>query len=352
MLMRMSITRQPHITAFQVQSTSQLSAATQSTSSCGTLRPLDIAGPFVLLAIETAILTPQVEFRSGWMLHLASPAIFNVLFFASALLMLISSSDLLKIPVSNPWQRRMAWLVTNLVLFYALHHYTLALHGGIGAEVVRWWHAVGWLLLVIAVGVAAWLTFIPFRTLVQWLCTSWHKAVAASVIALTFAMLTPEIQSVWRRMHRPTVATTEFFLQFAGHEQMVSGMSGPNPILGTGNRGTALVITPFCAEQESLAAFLLLAAVLLIAHWPRVRKLRLVTVVLCGLVCLHLFNALRLFLLVEIAGTLARPQLAVSLAHSRLGGILLLAISFFIFFASRRWWYVEDVQVATSRVAS
>jgi len=27
----------------------------------------------------------------------------------------------------------------------------LALQGGIGAEVVRWWHAVGWLLLVIAV---------------------------------------------------------------------------------------------------------------------------------------------------------------------------------------------------------
>ena len=313
---------------------------------------MDIAGPFVLLAIETVLLTPQVEFESGWMLHLASPAVFNALYFAAALLMLISASDLLTIQVVNTWRRRIVWLVANLVLFYAFYRYTLALEDGIRLEVVRLWEAAGWLLLAIAVGVSAWSAFIPLGALKQWLVASSHKVFASIVIAVTFAMLTPGIQSIWRRLHRPTIAMTEYLLHFMGHERLVSGMRGPNPILGTGGRGSSLEITPFCAEQESLAAFLLIGGILMIANWPHVRKLRMLVVIVCGLVCLHLFNAVRIYHLVEIAGTFEKPQLAVSIAHSRLGGILFLGISIFIFLASRRWWYASDSSAVASTVAS
>lgn len=296
-------------------------------------------GPLVLLALQTALLTPLVEFDSGWMKYLANPGVFNVLFLGVVLFILLSVPDLAANPRVQRWQRCLFWLLTNVLAFYILLRYTLILEKQFQPQTIEWYHTFGWMLLVLITGVAAWLAFIPASFILNWLKVSWHKAVGSILIAITFVIITPDIQSLWTRAYPSTIGIATRLMRFCGHDQLVLARNQTNPVLGIPGQGIPLMITEYCAEMESLAMFVLIAVVLTLAYWKRVRKGRMAVLVTGGLALLYFLNAGRIVLLVEIAGTLKNPRLAVDLAHSRLSGMFFLGLILTILIVSKPWWY-------------
>jgi exosortase/archaeosortase family protein len=85
-------------------------------------------------------------------------------------------------------------------------------------------------------------------------------------------------------------------------------------------------VTPECSEQEALASFWLLAGLTLWGRWREVRKGLLLLLVLPGTLPLYFLNAARIYGLV-VVGTCWSPRACVSLAHSRIGGMLFLGIT-------------------------
>jgi exosortase/archaeosortase family protein len=296
-------------------------------------------GPLVLLALQTALLTPLVEFNFGWMEYLASPRVFNVLFLGVILFILLSVPDLAANPRPQRWQRFLFWLLTNVLAFYILLRYTLILEKQFPPQAIEWYHALGWLLLVLITGVAAWLAFIPASFILNWLKTFWHKAVGSILIAITFVIITPDIQSLWTQAYPSTIGIATRLMQFCGHDQVVLARNQNNPVLGIPGQGIPLTITESCAEMESLAMFVLIATVFTLAYWKRVRKGRMAVIVAGGLTLLYFLNAGRIVLLVEIAGTFKNPRLAVDLAHSRLSGVFFLGLILTMLIVSKPWWY-------------
>ena len=269
---------------------------------------------------------------------LANPKLFNVLFLGTVLFIVLSIPDLMAAQRPRHLKTSLYWLTANIMLYYALFHFTLLLASQFNTGEIFWYHAVVWLLLVLLVGVSAVLIFLPARTLKIWSQQSWHKAVGALILAINFVILMPDIQRLWNRMYPSTIGLSAEILQAFGRVP-TTGMAGRhNPILAIQGQGANLIITRYCAEMESLAIFLLLAVVLYCAYLPRVRFGPWLAVVVLGLLLLHVLNASRIALLVEIAGSWRNTPLAVSLAHSRLSGLLFLGISLLLLLVSRGWW--------------
>ena len=154
------------------------------------------------------------------------------------------------------------------------------------------------------------------------------------------ALLTPDIQQIWRHVFTPTIKTTEQLLQRSGYQHVIATVSGRsgNPVIGALDGGVVLEVTPACAEMESLAAFGLLGFALLVAGWFQVRRLRLCLILVLGIGLLYLLNAVRLFFLIDLAARYSNADIAVSLAHSRLSGVFFLGISLLILLTTRSWW--------------
>ncbi len=299
-------------------------------------RLLLIAGPLVLLALEAALLTPLVEFSAGWMGVLATPQLFNVVFLGFILFILLSIHDLSASLRPQRWSRRIYWILANVLAFYTLLRYTVVLERQFSPQTIEWYHAAGWLLFLGITTAAAWFAFIPVGVLLQWFKEAWHKAVGSGLIAVAFTLLTPDIQSLWHFTYRPFIALTSRVLEFVGQEPWLQFHH--NPVLGILGHKNRLTITQYCAEMESFGIFFLLASILTLAHWQRVRKLRMLVVVTGGIAILYIFNAIRIALLVEIAASWEKPLLAVSLAHSRLASLGFLGLSLLMLMASKRWW--------------
>ena len=301
-------------------------------------RLLKIIGPLALLALEVGILTPLVEFSSGWMALLANPKLFNVLFLGTVLFIVLSIPDLMASQRPRRLPTSLYCLAANFVLYYALSRLTLVLARQFKVDEILWYHAAAWLCLVLAVGVSAVLVFLPVKSLALWSQQSWHKAAGAIIIAINFVILMPDIQKLWNHMYPTTIGLSAEMLQACGRDP-TTGMAGRHkPVLAIKGQGSRLIITRYCAEMESLTAFLLLGVVLYFAYLPRVRFGPWMAVIVFGLLLLHVLNAIRLAFLVEIAGTWSNPSLAVSLAHSRLSGLLFLGISLLLLLVTRGWW--------------
>ncbi len=299
-------------------------------------RLLLIAGPLVLLALEAALLTPLVEFFAGWMGVLASPQLFNAVFLGFILFILLSIHDLPAPLRPQRWSRRIYWILANVLAFYTLLRYTVVLERQFSPQMIEWYHAAGWLFFLGITTAAAWFAFIPVGALLQWFKEAWHKAVGSGLIAVAFTLLTPDIQSLWHFTYRPFIALTSRVLEFVGQEPWLQFHH--NPVLGILGYKNRLVVTQYCAEMESFGVFFLLASILTLVHWQRVRKLRMLVVFAGGIAFLCIFNAIRIALLVEIATFWAKPQLAVSLAHSRLASLGFLGLSLLLLIATKRWW--------------
>ena len=297
-----------------------------------------IAGPLVLLSLEVGILTPLVEFSSGWMATLANPKLFNVLFLGTVLFIVLSIPDLMSSQRPRKFKTSMFWLLVNLILYYSLFDFTLALASRFKAGDIFWYHAIAWLLLVLLVGASAVLVFLPAKSLLIWSQLSWHKAIGALIISINFVILMPDIQRSWNQMYPSTIGLAAEMLESCGRNPTTGMASRHNPILAIQGKGTRLIITRYCAEMESLAIFLLIATVLCFAYLPRVRFIPWLAVVLFGLLLIYFLNAIRIAFLVEISGNWSNPQLAVNLAHSRLSGLVFLGISLLLLLVSRGWW--------------
>ena len=312
------------------------SSSTLSEKSRRWPRLLLIAGPLVLLALEAALLTPLVEFSAGWMGVLASPQLFNAVFLGFILFILLSIHDLSASLRPQRWSRKIYWILANILAFYTLLRYTVVLERQFSPQTIEWYHAAGWLFFLGTTTVAAWFAFIPGGVLLQWFKEAWHKVVGSGLIAIAFTLLTPDIQSLWHYTYRPFIALTSQMLRFVGQEPWLQFHH--NPVLGVLGYKNRLTVTQYCAEMESFGVFFLLASILTLAHWQRVRKLRMLVVVAGGIAFLYIFNAIRIALLIEIATFWAKPQLAVSLAHSRLASLGFLGLSLLLLMASKRWW--------------
>lgn len=299
-------------------------------------RAILICGPLLLLALEVSLLSPLVEFSLGWMGYLASPKLFNVVFLSCILFILLSIDELSTFLNFQSWQRRLFWFLTNLLAFYALLRYTLILEKQFTPQAIGWQHATGWFILLVIVSISAWLVFLPATLFPQWLKASWHKAIGSGLLAITFVVITPDIQSLWQPTCAPTINLASRFIQLCGHDPWIGYNN--DPILGIRGRGLPITITQYCAEMESFAVLLLLAIILTLAYWQRVRKLRMLAVITGSFALLIVLNAIRLGLLAEISGSWSNPQLAVSLAHSRLSSLAFWGISLLIVIASKRWW--------------
>ena len=305
----------------------------------------------MLLAVEVGILTPLVEFSTGWMALLANPQLFNVFFLGTVLFIVLSIPDLMASQRPQKLKHCLAWFGANLLFYYALFRFTLILASRFKTGEILWYHAAAWLLLVLLVGISAVLIFLPAKSLVLWSQRSWHKAAGAMILAINFVVLMPDIQRSWNQLHPATIGLSAEMLQACGRTPTTGMASQHNPVLAIQGQGSRLIITRFCAEMESLAIFILLAVVLYFSYLPRVRFVPWLVVVLCGLLLLYVLNALRLAILVEIAGSWTNPQLAVSLAHSRLSGLLFLGISLLLLLVSRGWWCPPLAQETTQETA-
>ncbi|NIL97471.1 MAG: hypothetical protein GTO53_07610 [Planctomycetales bacterium] len=304
---------------------------------------LPILLPLTLWATEVVILSPYVEFKVGAMRYLAHPLTAN-LAFLSTILFLLLAADGLGGTASLRWSwQRIAWLAANLAGYGLLFQVTLRLHNLqqkiTGQESLFRWLAVAWVVLAIWVGITAWLAFVPSNKLATWLRLSWHQAFTAVLLAFTLFLITPEIRKLWYFIHQPIVGLTLQLLALAGYSEPVCYFtrSAGNPVFGCRD-AVILEVTPFCAEVESLATFCLLSGALLLAGGKEIHRTRFCLVVFGGLVFLYLLNALRLYLIIDVATRLNDAQIAVSLAHSRLSHVVFLTLSLFILIGTRRWW--------------
>ena len=269
---------------------------------------------------------------------LANPKLFNILFLGTVLFIVLSIPELMSSQRPQKVKSSIFWVFSNLILYYSLFDFTLALAGRFKAGEILWYHAVIWMILVLLVGASAVLIFLPARSLLLWSQHSWHKAAGAFILSINFVIVMPDIQRSWNQMHPSTIGLAAELLESCGRSPTIGMASRHNPILAIKGEGSRLIITRYCAEMESLAIFVLLAAVLCVAYLPRIRFLPWLTVLFFGVVLIYFLNAMRIAFLVEIAGTWSNPQLAVSLAHSRLSGIIFLGISLLLLLVTRSWW--------------
>ena len=68
----------------------------------------------MLLAVEVGILTPLVEFSTGWMALLANPQLFNVFFLGTVLFIVLSIPDLMASQRPQKLKHCLGWFGANL----------------------------------------------------------------------------------------------------------------------------------------------------------------------------------------------------------------------------------------------
>ena len=71
----------------------------------------------MLLAVEVGILTPLVEFSTGWMALLASPILFNVFFLGTVLFIVLSIPDLMGSLRPQKIKTGLGWFAANLIFY-------------------------------------------------------------------------------------------------------------------------------------------------------------------------------------------------------------------------------------------
>jgi exosortase/archaeosortase family protein len=294
-----------------------------------------LAIPLILLGVEVSWLTLAVEYGSGPMAAVASPLVGQAAMTALVLLLLLRGADLARTASLGLWPVRGLWLLGNFAAFALLFVQSQVLTDPSLASVAR---IAAWVVLAIAVGMTALLAGASLPTLLEWTRLAWHQAIGCLVLAAMFAYLTPAIQQLWQKLGPATTNVSCRFLQLL-HPGGNVICSWPNGIAELGvHPGARLMITPGCGEMESLAVFLLLGVTLLVAHWPAVRWPAWLAVVTVGGAILFLLNAVRFAILVEVAARAYSSLTAQRLAHSRISGMLFLALGAIWLAWSARWW--------------
>ena len=300
-----------------------------------------IAIPVLLLAVEIGVLTLKVEYVGGPMEMIARPQVVQAVMIAAVLFLLLRGAALAEVAAPGHCWARICWLAINLAAFAALYRLSVALAHP-ADEIHHAWipRVSAWMGLAILVGVSSILVGASWGTLKHWISLAGYEAVGSLVLGTALAYLTRDIQQLWHVLWPATLEVSRRLLDVLHpHQAQLYPSAAGNPVLGL-QSGLRLVVTPACAETESLAIFLLLGSTLLIACWP-VRLLRWLTTVCAGLAMLFLVNALRLALLVEL-GARFHGSWSVHVAHSRFSGMLFLLLGALWLVATRRWWHGID----------
>jgi len=318
-------------------SASALSPAGESTGAAVPFRWLALTIPLVLLVAEVALLTLHVEYRHGLMQWVAHPLIVQAILIAGTLLLLLRGGDLARTADFGHLSARLAFLVVNVGTFVALYGLSLSLTESPTGNAVPLPIAGAWIGLALVVGASALMVGASWCTVRRWIGLTWHQAIGTLILGAALAYLIPDIQQLWHSTSMVTLRVSHGLLGLIHPGQAVLVPSDVGtPLLGL-SRGTKLIVTPGCADVESLAVFLLLGITLAIAGGNRVRWLRWIVAMAAGAVLIFVANAARLALLVEL-GNQFGSQWSVRFAHSRLGGILFLALSAGWLVLTRRWW--------------
>jgi len=292
----------------------------------------------VLLVAEICFLTVAFEFSNGAMADVARPEVASFALMAAALGILLCGRGLLKL--SSPSRvARSVWIAANLLTFFGLFLWTRRLHDSAADGEASLLAVTFWALLAALVGSTALLSCFDPRGLARWLRTNGHYLFAAAIIALTFVLCVADIQHLWSWAGESSIAIAVSVLERVQSDTVVTGQSlAGNPILGL-DRSGSLEVTRFCAEMESLVAFLILGITLFVATWSSSRPFRFLIVMAVGVIVLYVFNSVRLAGLVGVRRFGDDGVLAVKLAHSRISGILFLALSLSILLISHPWWH-------------
>lgn len=281
----------------------------------------------LLLAAEVGALTPFVEFSAGPIQHVANARVCAALLLGLVAFLFLAGGEVGRQPLPADRGRpgsAPAWLAANLALYALFFLFNVRLVDGLASRLPSWVVVPAWLLLAAAVGLTAFLTFFPLRLLCSWAWRCRTRALLAAALGGCLALVTPWVQGLWPRLAGPALALDRSLLART-YGEGISGQTGDGvPVVGT--RRLLLRVTPGCSELDALPAFWLLAVAALCARWREMGKVRLALALLLGTALLYLLNAARLYGLV-VVGTLLSPKVAVSLAHSRLGGALFLGVA-------------------------
>jgi hypothetical protein len=276
----------------------------------------------VLLA-EVAALTPCVEFPTGAIQYVASGRVCAALLFALVAFLFLAGGDLRRWASERAPQARrtLLWLCVNLCSFGLFFRYTLWLAGEEGGRTPGWVAVPTWSLL--AAGATSLLAFFPARLLLSWAWRCRGKALLAGALGSFLAVVTPWAQQLWPQAAGPALAIDRALLAGTYGHAVAGETEGGVPMVGT--RHLNLLVTPQCSEVDALAAFWLLAALVVCGRRETVRKIRLALVLLPGTALLYLLIAARIYGLV-LVGVCMSPEVCGRLAYSRAGGVCFLVV--------------------------
>jgi exosortase/archaeosortase family protein len=285
-----------------------------------------LAGPLVVLAVEIGLLTPFVEFADGQpMAYVANARVCAGLMFAAvAFLFLDNMAPVAKrYSLATPRQ----WVVygaMNLGLYGALFWFSTGPASTAAQGAQAWLLAAAWVVLAIGVALTALLAFCPLRALGLTNKGTLGRALAALGLGVGFAVLVPWARSWWPQLHEPALTLDRILLRWT-YGQSVAGTTDLGfPVIGS--RHLLLLVTPQCSELDALAALWLLGGLVVACRRGELRKAKAIVFLLVGSAVMYGLLALRIYGLV-VAGIAFSPGASVSLAHSRIGGIVLLTVA-------------------------
>ena len=287
-----------------------------------------LAAPVVLLLAEVMSLTPFVEFTHGPMQFVGEPLLFSGTLIALASFWLLTAPHWRGLgaggeSLSFAGRARRGWLMVHAGLLVAFFALSIDLNGRQGSE-LSWVYPAVWFALGCGVAASALLIFVPLPRWIDTLKCCGMQAAAAAMIGIAFVLLIPLARSTWPYAQGLASKMAYTLLGVFPGEAIHSYDLHRWPILGAGK--VQILVTPACAEMESLLAFLILGGTLLVARWRELSPWRFSVLLSVGVMLLYCVNAVRLAGLV-LAGVAFGSAMSVRLAHSRVSGILFVAAS-------------------------
>jgi exosortase/archaeosortase family protein len=284
-----------------------------------------LTGPVVVLLVEVAYLTTLVEFRDSRMAWIANPLLFSGGLIAATVFFLTTRESLELIrPTRSRLVVAMFFACLHATLCLLFFQYTLELHASQTEPSSTWVQPFLWGTMAVAVAASIVLTTFSFRFIVEWLWSCRRQALVAAGMGIVTIILVPVIRQVWPLTAGPSIHMARTLLDWFPGEAVSRSSGDGLPIIGTSR--LTLLVTPECSEMDSLLFFWLLGAVLLAQRWKNLHKSRFLFVIVVGSGVLYFLNAVRIYSLILI-GIKYSPGVCVSLAHSRIGALMLLGVS-------------------------
>lgn len=283
--------------------------------------------PFVIFLIEVGSITSFVELPDRPITVIANARLFSGVVVSLVAFVWLSADRAGRSGVMQARRRiveSLFWFCVHVVLLQLFVVLTLRL--GDTASGATWSRSlsVAWAVLACGVAVTVYLPFLSIASLVSYVRQSSPLALLALVPGIAMVVLTPHARRLWPLVHGPATEATRALLELYPGNSLGGVRDDGLPTVGA--HKLLLLVTPHCSEMESILAFWLLAATLLVARWQRLMKLRYLAAIGLGTALLYCLNAGRLYLLV-LMGLRFSANACVNIAHSRIGGILFLGIS-------------------------